>query len=81
MNAQEERKLIETERAKLIEWFETHITRADALAWHTGDGMTRHLEQLIDYQKRANKLAFDYIEVWGMPNPENGEEPLSVKLH
>jgi len=80
MNAQEEHELMNADRAALAEWFEEHVTREDALAWHTGAGMTEHLESLVDYQHRANKLGFDYIEVWGMPDPLPGEEPLSVKI-
>jgi hypothetical protein len=62
----------------LVAYLEHEITREDCIAWHSGE-MTKHMEEIIE-DARAMTTEDFVPSVWGIKNPENGEEPLSITL-
>ena len=70
---------LEFDREAITEYIENGVPRADCEGWHNSE-MTAHLQEVLDIAHAMSEYDFN-VEIWGMPDPENGEEPLSVKLH
>jgi len=55
--------------SEITDIIEAELTDADCRAWHAGE-LTENVERLVN--------TFGEFQVWGVKNPQGGEEPLSV---
>lgn len=60
------------------DYIEKEITREDCEAWHQSE-LTKHMKEIDEIAHMMSNEDF-IIEVWGIKNPQDGEEPLSITL-
>jgi hypothetical protein len=69
---------LEFDREAIIEYIENVVTRNDCEGWHNAE-MTAHLQEVLDIAHKMSEYDFT-VDIWGMPDPQQGEEPLWVKV-
>jgi hypothetical protein len=65
-------------KAAIVEYIEKEITRKDCEAWHQAK-LTKHMKEIDEIAHMMSNEDFT-IQVWGIKDPQNGEEPLSIIL-
>jgi len=69
---------LEFDKEAIVDFLKKEITREDCEAWHQSE-LTKHMTEILEIAHAMSE--YDFIpSVWGIKNPQNGEEPLSITL-
>lgn len=68
-------------KKEVADYVEARLTHYDCLKWHTGKGMSRNVAKLLKYVRENMNDPEAYMNIWGMPEPKDGEMDLSVEIY